>query len=112
MYDGKPGTERVRTRERAMQRLLEMLRDVGALERVAIVHTHAPDRVAELRDQAAHLLPGRYPGGRYYACHRCAHRSGRGGFCGGGRVAGNCLYREEKMDSYQSILHWVWSFSD
>ena len=57
MYDGKPGTERVRTRERATQRLLEMLRDVGALERVAIVHTHAPDRVAGLREQAAHLLP-------------------------------------------------------
>ena len=57
MYDGRPGTERVRTRERATQRLLEMLRDVGALERVAIVHTHAPDRVAGLREQAAHLLP-------------------------------------------------------
>jgi len=57
MYDGKPGIERVRTRKRATQRLLEMLRDVGALERVAIVHTHAPDRVAELRTRAAHLLP-------------------------------------------------------
>ena len=57
MYDGRPGTERVRTRERATQRLLEMLRDVGALERVAIVHSHAPDRVAGLREQAARLLP-------------------------------------------------------
>ena len=57
MYDGKPGAERVRTRERATERLLEMLHDVGALERVAIVHTHAPDRVAELRERAAHLLP-------------------------------------------------------
>jgi DegV family protein with EDD domain len=57
MYDGKAGAERVRTRERAMQRLLEMLRDIGAIERVAIVHANAPDRVAELRQQAAHLLP-------------------------------------------------------
>ena len=57
MYEGKPGSERVRTRERAMQRLLEMLHAVGALERVAIVHTHAPDRVVELRARAAHLLP-------------------------------------------------------
>jgi len=57
MYDGKPGAERVCTRERATERLLEMLHDVGALERVAIVHTHAPDRVAELRTKAAHLLP-------------------------------------------------------
>lgn len=57
MYTGKLGTERVRTRERATKRLLEMLRKVGPLERVAIVHTHAPERVAELRVQAAHLLP-------------------------------------------------------
>ena len=57
MYDGKPGAERVRTRERAMGRLLEMLREVGALERAAIIHTNAPDRAAELRRQAADLLP-------------------------------------------------------
>ncbi|HEX9077446.1 MAG TPA: DegV family protein, partial [Anaerolineae bacterium] len=30
---------------------------VGALERVAIIHTNAPDRAAELRQQAADLLP-------------------------------------------------------
>jgi DegV family protein with EDD domain len=57
MYNGKPGTERVRTRERATQRLLEMLQGVGPLERLAIVHTHAPERVAELRSLSAHLLP-------------------------------------------------------
>jgi DegV family protein with EDD domain len=57
MYDGKPGTERVRTRERASQRLVEMLHQVGPLERVAIVHTHAYKRVAELRLRAASLLP-------------------------------------------------------
>ena len=57
MFDGKAGAERVRTRERATQRLLEMLHDVGDLERIAIVHTHSPERVAELRQQAAHLLP-------------------------------------------------------
>ncbi|MHB1356183.1 MAG: DegV family protein [Anaerolineae bacterium] len=57
MFDGKPGSERVRTRERATQRVIEMLRAVGALKRVAIIHTHAPDRVAELRERAANLLP-------------------------------------------------------
>jgi DegV family protein with EDD domain len=57
MYDGKAGAERVRTRERATQRLLEMLRDAGSVERIAIVHTNSPERVAELRKQAAHLLP-------------------------------------------------------
>ena len=57
MFDGKATAERVRTRERATLRLLEMLRDAGKLERVAIVHTHALERVAELRERAAHLLP-------------------------------------------------------
>ena len=57
MYAGKPGNELVRTRARATKRLIEMLRQVGALERVAIVHTNAPERVAELRAQAASLLP-------------------------------------------------------
>lgn len=57
MYAGQPGTERVRTREHSTRRLIEMLHQVGALERVAIVHSHAPERVAELRSRAADLLP-------------------------------------------------------
>jgi len=57
MYAGKPGSERVRTRERAMKRLIEMLEKAGTLERVAIVHTHAPERVSELRSLAAAMLP-------------------------------------------------------
>ena len=57
MYDGKPDAERVRTHRRAMQRVIDLLREKGPLERAAIVHTHAPERVAELRQQAAQLLP-------------------------------------------------------
>lgn len=57
MYDGKPGAERVRTRERATQRVLHLLREAGVLERVAIVHSNAPERVAEIRERAAALLP-------------------------------------------------------
>jgi DegV family protein with EDD domain len=58
MYDGKPSTEKVRTRERAMKRLVQMLGALGPLERVAIVHTHtASERIAELRTLADHLLP-------------------------------------------------------
>jgi len=49
MNDGNPGNERVRTRERATRRVFEMLRNLGPLERLAIVHTHAPERVAELK---------------------------------------------------------------
>jgi len=30
---------------------------VGRIERVALVHTNAPERIAELRKMAAHLLP-------------------------------------------------------
>jgi DegV family protein with EDD domain len=58
MHNGKPATERVRTPDRAVRRLVELLSAVGPLERVAIVHTHAsPERLANLRNQAAHLLP-------------------------------------------------------
>jgi DegV family protein with EDD domain len=57
MHQGQPGTERVRTRERATQRVIEMLREVGEIARVAILHTHAHERVAELRQRAAGLLP-------------------------------------------------------
>jgi len=57
MYAGKPDAERVRTRKRAMQRVIDLLSEKGPLERVAIVHTHAPARVEELRQLAAHLLP-------------------------------------------------------
>ncbi len=58
MYNGKPGTERVRTRGRATKRLVEMLGAVSPVERVAIVHTHAsPERIAELHDLAGPLLP-------------------------------------------------------
>ncbi len=60
MHQGKPSSERVRTRDRAMKRLVEMLAVFGKLERVAIVHTHAqPKRIAELRTLAAGLLPQR-----------------------------------------------------
>jgi len=57
MYDGKPVAERVRTRSRALQRLVEKLEGVGKLEQIAIVHTHALERITELRTMAASILP-------------------------------------------------------
>jgi DegV family protein with EDD domain len=57
MHDGIPSSERVRTRERALQRVIEMLRNIGELERIAIVHTHVAERVKELRALAGSLLP-------------------------------------------------------
>jgi DegV family protein with EDD domain len=58
MYAGSPSTEKVRTRDKAMRRLFEMLKEIGAVERIAIVHANALERVAELRSLAASLLPG------------------------------------------------------
>jgi DegV family protein with EDD domain len=58
MYDGQPGSERVRTRERALKRVIDMLASAGPLERVAMVHTHASEAdLATLRSSAGHLLP-------------------------------------------------------
>ena len=57
MYDGDPIAERVRTSQRAMKRLLEILSKLGHLERVALVHTNAPGRAEELRRMSADLLP-------------------------------------------------------
>ena len=58
MHDGKPGSERVRTRDRALKSVVEMLAAAGSLERVAVIHTHASQEIlAEIRSMAAHLLP-------------------------------------------------------
>jgi DegV family protein with EDD domain len=57
MYDGEATAERVRTRERATNRLIEILEEIGPFDKVALVHTHAPERAAELQERAAHLLP-------------------------------------------------------
>ena len=57
MYDGNPTAERVRTRERATQRLISLLSELVPLEQVALVHTHAPDRAEALRQRVQDLLP-------------------------------------------------------
>jgi DegV family protein with EDD domain len=57
MYNGNPHAERVRTARGATKRLLGILEGLGKLEQVALVHTNAPDKAAELRSAAAELLP-------------------------------------------------------
>ncbi len=57
MNRGEPGMERVRTRNGATARLIEMVRHLGPLEELALVHTHAPERVEALRQQAQDLFP-------------------------------------------------------
>ncbi len=57
MHAGEPTGERVRTRERATQRLIQLVTDLGAVERMALVHTNAPEAAQELYKQARHLFP-------------------------------------------------------
>jgi DegV family protein with EDD domain len=57
IYDGKPSTEGVRTRERATDRLVQILTEIGPLERLALLHSNAPDRADDLRRKAQSILP-------------------------------------------------------
>lgn len=57
MHQGKAESERVRTLSAAYKRLLNLLEDIGGIEKAALVHTHAYERAEALRQQAAHLLP-------------------------------------------------------
>lgn len=57
MYNGNPTAERVRTRGKAMNRLIELLEQAAPLEKVAVLHSHAADRAEALKKQVQHLLP-------------------------------------------------------
>jgi DegV family protein with EDD domain len=57
MYDGNPTAERIRTREGAMRRLLELLHEYGPYEKVGILHSMAADRAKDLQERAKSLLP-------------------------------------------------------
>lgn len=57
MHAGNPGAERVRTKERALQRLIEMTAELGELEQLALVHTNAGEEAIALWQQAKHLAP-------------------------------------------------------
>jgi DegV family protein with EDD domain len=57
MYEGNPTAERVRTREGAMHRLLELLQEYGPFEKTAILHSMAAGRAKDLLERAKSLLP-------------------------------------------------------
>jgi DegV family protein with EDD domain len=57
MHNGTAEMEKVRTRDKAMKRLLQLLSEVGPLERLAIVHTNAPQKAAALHERARSLIP-------------------------------------------------------
>jgi DegV family protein with EDD domain len=57
MHNGELGSERVRTGTGCIQRMIELVTDLGPLEQLALVHTNAPQRAQELYQQARHLFP-------------------------------------------------------
>ncbi len=54
---GQPRSERVRTKERAEARLVQMLQEFQPIERFALVHTNAPKEAEEFHVKITHLIP-------------------------------------------------------
>jgi DegV family protein with EDD domain len=57
MYDGNPTAERVRTRNGAVQRMVELLEEFGPFERAALLHSAADRRAREFLERVRPLLP-------------------------------------------------------
>jgi DegV family protein with EDD domain len=57
MYNGNPTAERIRTRQGAVKRLIELLKESQSYEKVALLHTQAADRATALLEQVRHMLP-------------------------------------------------------
>lgn len=57
MHRGEMTMERIRTRRRATERLIQIATELGQLEQLHVVHTNAPERAAALADLAGHLFP-------------------------------------------------------
>ena len=57
MHAGEFDMERVRTRNGASARLLEVVTQLAPFEKLTLVHTHAPDKAQLLRQKASHLFP-------------------------------------------------------
>jgi DegV family protein with EDD domain len=57
MNQGQPTAERVRTHRRALERLIELVTELGPLEELALVHTNAIHAAENLYRKARHLFP-------------------------------------------------------
>jgi DegV family protein with EDD domain len=57
VHNGEMGMERVRTHRRAQDRLVSLLDGASPIERLALIHAHAPERVEILRQRLEHLIP-------------------------------------------------------
>lgn len=57
MYKGKPGSERVRTASKALQRVVAMLVERTPIERFALLHTNAAKAAKEIETYVRKVLP-------------------------------------------------------
>jgi DegV family protein with EDD domain len=57
MKMGQPGSERVRTQEKAEARLIRTLETYQPIERFALLHTNAPKEAEEFHAKITHLVP-------------------------------------------------------
>jgi DegV family protein with EDD domain len=57
MHNGEIAMERVRTRRRAIERVIELTSGLGPLQELVLVHTGAPEKAEALRQEAQHLFP-------------------------------------------------------
>lgn len=57
MNDGITTMERTRTDNGAFKKLIAMVEDLGRLEQLAFVHTHAPGKLESLKKEADYLVP-------------------------------------------------------
>jgi len=56
MHDGNPTSERIRTQEKAIQRIIDLVEKLGPLERIDLVHTNAPKKAKLLYQRAKYLF--------------------------------------------------------
>lgn len=57
MYEGKPDTEKVRTRNSAVKRLVDMLHEYGPFEKIAFLHSDALVHAKALLQEVEEMIP-------------------------------------------------------
>jgi fatty acid-binding protein DegV len=57
MFNGQPGSDRVRTSIRAEKRLISLLEDRIPIERFSLLHTHAHEKAEEFKEKIRDYLP-------------------------------------------------------
>ncbi len=57
MNNGVTELEKTRTITGSNRRLMQLVEEKGKLEELAFVHTHAPEKIARLQEEAAHFIP-------------------------------------------------------